>query len=244
MVKKRQNGQTRQSRPWLFVVAWGAAGVATLFSSGCSHQTTNVSQPHDPLHGILAPPGLPQPTNSPNGAPASTPAATQTYNSGNPYASPASSNPATLAGTSWTGPAGRTLAINDTGPPFLPGQLTSGSKSQERPLGPNANPKVVQVPDVSPTSTAQPQVLGPQHQRVPPDLQAASATRQPTEEILSRQLQNRGIVNQKQEVLPDGLRLTCYLSRGPGAGLRILEVTAADYTAAAQAIMQQLDISR
>lgn len=231
MVKKQQAGQARQ---WLPGVAWGV-----LFLAGCSHPT-NVSQPHDPLHGILAPPSLPRPTNSPNAGPTATPAVTQTNDAS---AVPTSSNPATLAAMSWTGPAGRTLAIDDSGPPFLPGQLTSGSRSQ-RPLGPNPNPKVEQVPDVNPTPTAQPQSQGPPSSGFQPAAQPAPAAPVSADDSVSKQLQDRGVVNQKQDVVPDGIRLTCYLSRGLSGGLRILEVTATDYATAAKAILQQLDNSR
>jgi hypothetical protein len=200
-----------------------------------------VSQPHDPLHGILAPPMLPQPNNNPsNAGPAATPPASQTYN---PNAISPSSNPATLAGMSWTGPSGRTLAIDDSGPPFLPAQLTSGSRSQrpEGPLGPNANPRVEQVPDANPAPSAPAQTQGTPTLGATLAVQPASATPPSTAEILAKQLQTRGVVNQKQDVVPEGLHLTCYVSRGPSGGLRILEVTAADYATAAQAILQQLD---
>jgi len=60
-------------------------------------------------------------------------------------------------------------------------------------------------------------------------------------DTLSRQLQERGVLNQKQDVVPEGIRLTCYVSRNGGAGLRVYEASASDYTAAAQAILKQLD---
>jgi hypothetical protein len=200
----------------------------------------------------MVPPGLPKPTNTPKADAGSVAPYAQASNPGGVPLTPASltsGNPATLAGTSWQGPLGRPTPIadnNSSGPPFLPSQATAGSKTQQVPemLGPNPNPRVEQVPDVAPphqnvTPTSSWQL--PQSNQ--PAVQTASATQQSAEEILSKKLQERGVLDQKQEAVPEGVRLTCYLSRGPSGGLRVLEVTAADYPTAAQAILQQLDKS-
>ena len=54
-------------------------------------------------------------------------------------------------------------------------------------------------------------------------------------------LQSRGVLQQKVDTVPEGVRLTCYIPRGPEGGLRALEVTAADYISAAQTMLQQLE---
>jgi len=210
--------------------------------------------PPDPLYGVMVPPGAPQPTNTPKADGASVPQRPQAWN--NPGGVPAipaslsSTNPATLAGTSGQGPLGRPTPIadnNSSGPSFLPGQSTLGSKTQQVPemLGPNPNPRVEQVPDIKPAS--QPVTPASSWQTPQPDqpaVQSAAAVLPASAEILSKRLQERGVLDQKQEAVPEGVRLTCYLPRGPDGKLPILEVTAADYATAAQAILQKLDASR
>jgi hypothetical protein len=237
MAKIRQTGRTRPAQPWLSLLAWGSLGLMT----GCSGGPTASNQPHDPLHGIMTPPGAPLPNSAPK-ADASTPLAPNQPGVAALPASMSSSNPATLAGASWQGPLGQPTRIDDNnsaGPPFMPGQSTLGSKTQQIPF--NANPKVEAVPDVkgaSPAVTPNSTWLPPQSAPVQP-----VAAAQPINADIAKQLQDRGVIDQKQDVVPDGVRLTCYLQR-PTGGLRILEVTAADYFAAARAIVQQIDGSR
>jgi hypothetical protein len=223
-------------------------------ATGCSSTPMASGPPPDPLFGVMVPPGLPQPTNTPKADGASVPQRPQAWN--NPGGVPAipaslsSTNTATLAGTSSQGSLGRPTPIadhNSSGPPLLPGQATLGSRTQQVPdmLGPNPNPKVEQVPDIKPvnepvTPAGSWQTPHPNQ----PAVQGASAVVPTSAEILSKRLQERGVLDQKQEAVPEGARLTCYLSRGPAGGLRILEVAAADYASAAQAILQQLDNSR
>lgn len=251
MVKSRQAGQTRWARRWVSRLAWGSLGLALTLASGCSSTPVASAPPADPLFGVMVPPGMPQPASAPKAADASAPTTPQAFNQGGVPTVPASmpsSNTATLAGTSWQGPLGRPLQIDDKGPPFLPGSLTSGSKTQQVPatpavLGPNPNPKVEQVPDITPP--VQP-VTPTSSWQAPnqPAVQTAATPQPASAAALSKQLEDRGVINQKQDTAPEGVRLTCYVSRGPGAGLRILEVTAADYTSAAQAILRQLDTTR
>jgi hypothetical protein len=239
MVKTREAGQTR----WAALLAWGSFGLGLTLSAGCSHAPMASAPPADPILGVMVPPGLPQPVNTPKVEGAQVSPTPQAFNQGGVPATPAS-NPATLAGNSWQGsPLGRPLAIDDRGPPFFPGQLTSGNKTQQVPgnLAPNPTPKVERVPDITPPN--QPVTPTSAWQTPQPVVQTAAA--QPfSEDALAKQLRDRGVINQKRDTVPEGLRLTCYVSRGPDGGLLILEVTAADYASAVQAILQKLDTSK
>jgi hypothetical protein len=124
-----------------------------------------------------------------------------------------------------------------TGPPLLPGRSTLGNQPPTLPA-PNPNPKVEQVPDATPGKPLIPTASWQSNSPSPPPVEPTRA------EILLKQLQDRGVVNQKQDLVPEGIHLTCYITRGEGAGLRILEATAADYPSAAQAILQQLELPR
>lgn len=254
MVKIRQAGQGR----WVSLVSWGCFGLAATLTPGCSSTPVTNGAAADPLFGVMVPPGMPQPTNTPK-ADAVPPAPTQGFNQLNPsgvQATPASlssGNPATLAGANWQGPLGRPTPIGDNnsfGPPFLPGQSTLGSKTQQVPgspglIAPNPNPKVELVPDLTPiTPPVTPTSSWQTPQPSAPPVQTASLAQPASGATLAKQLQDRGVLSQKQDAVAEGVRLTCYLSRGPEGGLRVLEVTAADYPAAAQAILQQLDAGR
>ena len=249
MVNLRQAGQRR----WLSLLAYGSFGLATALTTGCSATPVATGPPPDPLYGVLVPPGMPQPTNTPKVEATPTTPTPQAYNPGSVpafQASMNSSNPATLAATNWQGPLGRPLAIDDNnsfGPPFLPGQSTLGNRTQQVPgnpgfVAPNPNPKVESVPDLNPVN----QSVTPTNswQSNQPIVQTGTTTQPTNAELLSKRLQERGVLDQKQELTSEGLHLTCYVSRGPGGGLRILEVTAADFATAAQAILQQLETGR
>ena len=229
---------------WLSLLGWGSVGLSLTLATGCSSAPIATGPPADPLYGVLVPPGLPQPTNTPRADAGTVPPAPLAYTPGGTPAFPAlmsSSNPATLAGASWQGPLGRPLAIDDansTGPPFLPGQV---AKSQEV-LGANANPKVERVPDITPP--VQPVLPTGSWQTNPSVIQPTSAGLAASDDALAKQLQDAGVINQRQDPVPDGVRLMCYVSRGPGEGLRIIEMTAVDYARAAQAILTQLNASR
>ena len=252
MAKRREAGQTRGSRRWISLLAWGALGLAV---TSCSSSPVASTQTYDPLTGIMTPPGTP-PNSGPK-ADASTPLPAQVNNPGVAAmpASLSSSNPATLAGTSWQGPLGRPTPIdnnNSSGPPFLPGQSTLGNRTPQGPtfLPPNPNPKVEAIPDVKsaiPPVTPSASWQLPGNPTIPVSdgsgVKVAVQTQPANADGLAKQLQDRGVINQKQDAVPEGIHLTCYVSRG-SSGLRILEVTAADYATAAQAILQQLDTPR
>lgn len=242
MATIRQAGQTG------FLTLMAAA----LFTvSGCSTTPTASTQNHDPLHGVLTPPSLPQPNSSPKtpGTPTSYPHSGQHSSQPN-TPDLISTNNATLAGMSST--LGRPLAIDNQGRALPGGQLTSGTWARpDQPQNPgyNPNPRVEQVPDAVPTvaknspanwqsswGSANPPAATPGAAPV-----AAAA---PTlTETLTKQLQDRGVFNQKVESLPTGVHLTCYMSR-PNGGPRILEATAVDFATAAQGILQQIDANR
>jgi hypothetical protein len=227
MTKKAQTGQRIRSP--LAVLALGLALVG-----GCTSTPTASTQQHDPLHGVLTPPSIPQPNSAPKtpGQPTSLPA--HNNQSFAPIGSPlASTNNATLAGMSGSS-LGRPLALDDQGRP-LPGNPA--------PVVPayNPNPKVERVPDVLPT----PGQLAPSSWQAPAvakEAQPVKVNASPAlNEQLTRRLQERGLVDQKIEQVPQGIHLTCYFSRGLEGGLRMLEVTAVDYATAAAAILRQLD---
>ncbi|MBI3823508.1 MAG: hypothetical protein HY289_12635 [Planctomycetes bacterium] len=243
MAKARQAGQSRRAGRWLALAAAGTLSLA----AGCSH-TPHAQAPPLPPDPLLVPPQV-QPIP---GAQPTTAAQPQAFQPNGVPALPASltaTNTATLAGASWQGPNARPLKIDDnnsTGPSFLPGAFNPGTSTQQVPgyLPPNANPKVEAIPDVNkpadppvtPTGSWQTPNAAPVTQPATVALSAA--------ELLAKQLKDRGVIDQKQDVGPDGVRLTCYVLQGPGGGYRILEVTAVDYAAAAQAILQQLDVPR
>jgi hypothetical protein len=212
------------------LLAWGSLGLGMTLATGCSSTPMASAPPPDPLNGIMVPPGLPQPASAPKADAGAVAPAPQASNIGGVPALPtsfSSSNPATLAGQS------RPLEIpNDpgTGPPFLPGGVNRIVQAPSV-VGPNASPKVERVPDITPPTGS---VLTNQ------TVQPASANQLTGDDALKKQLEDRGVINQKQECVPEGVRLTCYVSRGEGLPLRIAEVIAADYAAAAQAILQQL----
>jgi hypothetical protein len=218
-------------------------------ATGCSSTQHAQAPAPDPILGQRTPPGMPLPTDSPKADSGAVPTPPQAFgpSPGTPLtpASMTSSNPATLAGTGWQRPLGQPTPLDDSyhGPPLLPGQGTLGTKTpqvQGAPA-PNPNPKVEQVPDAGTTSTpAAPVTPTGSWQPTTPLVHPVEAAQPTNSELLLKQLQDKGVVNQKQDVVPEGIHLTCYIPR-PSGGLRILEATGADYAAAAQAILQQLN---
>lgn len=256
MARLHQVGQRRTVGRLVSLATWGSFGLGGFLLTGCSHTppVTNAAPPPDPLFGVVPPPplpnGTPGATPTPN-AQKPTPSQPQAYQPGMVPPIPtslASTNNASLAATSGLTPFGR-LAMDDSAAPsrpVAPGQLTSDTRPQPFPttpsyIPPNANPKVQQVPDV--TSSGQP-ITPTGSWEAPPSPPSAVLTvngAQSNADMLSRRLQERGVVSQKQDPVPEGIRLTCYVSRGPAGGFRIYEVTAADYPTAAQAILQQIE---
>jgi len=239
MAKRGQAGQTLTARRWFTASFALALGLAPVLVTGCSTTPTASAQPHDPLHGVLTPPTIPQPTYAPK-----TPGTSTSFPGGNKQSSAplgsdlSSTNNATLAGLSG-GPLGRPLAIDDQGRP-QPGIWTPTSGTQQTPVNPafpayNPKPRVEKIPDIQPTQSK----FTPSTWETP---QPTTTSITPaTTEALTRQLQERGVINQKVDRVANGVELTCYVSRGPSGGLRVLEATASDYARAAEAILRQLD---
>jgi len=190
----------------------------------------------------MVPPGQPTPpTHGPKGTTTSLPALQPQY--GGVSAVPTSSSNASLASTNYGhGPLGRPLAIDDQGKLLAPGQLTSASRKDGW-LPPNPNPQVVAVPDVAPAKFGPTTWENPAPKPPAPAEGAGSVKNAANDsEDLARVLQQSGVLQQKSDPVPEGVRLTCYLARTDGAGLRLLEATARDYPAAAQAILRQLQV--
>jgi hypothetical protein len=236
MAKNAQAGQTRWTRRLTVALAFSLA-----LATGCSQTPTASTQPHDPLHGVLTPPGLPHPTSAPKtlGTPTSLP---QTNNqSFAPAGSDLSStNNATMAGLS----IGRPVAHDEQGRALPAGQLTSGSRTQQTPVQPmfppyNPNPRVERVPDANPTSAT----LSPStwQTKLAPTGVEPVANVIASEEALKRQLEERGVYHQKIDRISRGIILTCYVARA--GQVRVLHnfEPASDYATAAQAILQQLN---
>ena len=127
-------------------------------------------------------------------------------------------------------------------------QFTNGSKANSNPQpwgsGVPANtapPRVMPIPQEN-GSTATWSGNGPPPNSLPPVSAPAPVAAGPTSEMLDQRLKQRGVVGQKQEPTADGIRLTCSVmpANEPGT-LRFYTVTAANYVAAAQAILQQID---
>jgi hypothetical protein len=223
------------------------AGLLAFTLAGCSNTGTTVTQQHEPLLGVRTPPSsITTPTPAGHATTPSVPPTPQTFNPSQPPVIPTSSNPASLAGTHWQGPLGRPLAMDDhnsTGPSFLPGQLTSTSRTPPAADGylpPNPNPKVEPVPDANPS----PKSLAPTTWQTQPDqtstIKPTTALAPAGKDAILKELRDAGVVDQIVETTPEGLRLTCYVRRDAEGRLRILGATAADYPTAARAILQQL----
>jgi hypothetical protein len=215
--------------------------------AGCSSTGTSVTQQREPLLGDRTPPNsIAPPTPHTATGPANVTPVPQSFNPGPSNEVPASSNPATLAGSNWQPPQGRPLALNDnnsTGPGFLPGQLTSTSRTaQDGYLPPNPNPKVEPVPDTNPAPKVAPASNWGNPQPEPPAVKPVNATAPANTDGLAEQLKSRGVVDQNVETTAKGLHLTCYVRSGPTGRLRIVEaVDAPDYPTAARAILKQLE---
>lgn len=214
-------------------------------ANGCSSSPTASAQNHDPLVGIMSPPSLPQPNSAPKTSSSST---TQNAPVQPPGTELTSTNNATLAGMSGT--LGRPLAIDNQGRALPSGQLTSGSWTGPAQVQPgylpyNANPKVERVPDAEPTTARS---APSSWQGTPPanaNVQPASTAPAPSlADSLKRQLQERGVVNQKVEPIPGGVHLYCYFPVDSTGRMPIRETTAPDYETAALAILDQLNGKR
>jgi hypothetical protein len=202
-------------------------GLGMALATGCSHTPVASAPQPDPLIGV------PQPTLGTRADAGTVAPAPLASNTGGVPALPvsfSSSNPALLASTSGQRP----LAMDDNHglPPFLP---TNVNRTAQTP-GPTTAPTVERVPDatppIQPTGSAQTNL---------PVVQPVSASQPTGDAAWNKQLEDRGVINQKQEPVAGGIRLTCYVSRGVGQPLRIVEIpVASDYAAAAQAVLKEL----
>ena len=217
-----------------FVVAIGMA-------TGCAQTPTTAQQSYDPLHGVRTPPGAPVPphAHAPTATTSTVQPQQQALNGTPPSTGP---NPASLAGPTWQSPLGRPVSLDQTGgPPFFP---ANQSRTQPGPMTPgfmppNTNPRVEPVPDMTPASPPNVVPTGSVQASWSSGPGVVTANAAPVAD-LTRQLQARGVINQKLDQTPQGPRWTFYISRG-AAGITIAQPDAADYTAAAQAVLRELD---
>lgn len=241
---------------WRRLLTAGAAlGLALTTMAGCSTTPTTATQSNDPLYGSRTPPGTVVPPQTPPQPTAAIapPGAPQANNNVGvaplTSAAPGASNTANLAGTSWQSPLAP-IPLNNTGngPPFVP-QTTSSSKSpppDPNYVPPNDHPRVEPVPDAK-TPGAPNAPIAPI-----PNWQAPAQTNPPIVRTANsvpvidyaKQLQDRGVIDQKVEQVPNGVQLTCYGPRDAEGRPRISQVTAPDYARAAQAILNEFDGKR
>jgi hypothetical protein len=245
MVNRCQPGLGR----WVSLATIGAFMLSAPMITGCSTPPMTAQHTVDPLLGNSTPPGTPilpasapKATNTPI-----TPPPTSSSSNGNGIppipTNNSATNPATLA--SYSGfqvSLAKPLAIDDEGRPQTPGQLTARTQPPGY-VPPNAAPKFEPVPDanasapsITPTGSWQLPATS-----VPPALPPVQSAIADPAEALRQQLQARGVVNQKVDSVANGVHLTCFVPRTDSQGLRVLEVTAADYPTAAQAILRQLE---
>jgi hypothetical protein len=237
--------------------AWAVIGLGCLpFITGC---TTTHPQTHsgDPLFGEYYPKG-------PNGQPMPPPPPPNKTTSLGvppyPSANSASSTASLAANTNL--PGGRNLAIDQT----------SGTNWTLTNTNNTANPAVASWPVVQPVprDTSVPGPVASNGPPPPPAKVApitigntsnpiiatgswsngtqAPASRNPppmgvvTPEGLEATLKGKGAIGLKQETVPEGVRVSCYVpQRTNPANLQYLETVARDYQSALQAILQQVD---
>ncbi len=238
--KNRRKMTASRVRRWFAICLVGT--VCAVFT-GCSNShNTSTQAGHDPLKGIMAPPTtVPVPNQQQaTGTIASPPQGV--YQGGVPAIPTTFSgtNNAGLAAMSTQGPLGRPLAIDDDGKPrpvadwARPGQATQTPTMPGFP-GASTTPRVERLSDNSATPPFTPAINWPSQSSPLPTAQTANAVLP-----LDVQLKERGVLKQSVEQVPEGILLTCFLSRGPAGGIRILEATANDYPAAAQVILDRL----
>ena len=212
-------------RPLLFVLC-----PLLLPLAGCSVGQSNstATAAADPLLGLF--PG-PDPAKPPAGATAQTAAPVAPL----PLTQSSATAPAVLAGQS----GGRPLAIPDAATNGgVPAQLTAGPRDAGWNLAPNPHPKVVPVPRDNGTPAS------PNVQRTGSWATPGAPAAAPTKDQVQAQLKQRGVVGEKVDLVPNGLRMTCYVARSDNSSaFRVHEVVAPDYVAAAQAILRQLGAS-
>jgi hypothetical protein len=229
MANRSQPGRKRGR--WFMMLA--AIMLSAPILTGCSSTPTTAQHHVDPLLGHCTPPGQPPlPNSAPKTVNTAIPAPPQTGGIPPLPNNSTASNPAALAGQSGIQVSlAKPLAIDDQA--RTPGQTTARLQPSGY-IPPNSNPKVEAVPDLNAATSTGSWQLPPSN--TPPALPTLAPA-----DALRQQLQARGVLNEKVDSIPEGIRLTCYLRRNDGQGLRMLEVAATDYATAAQAILRQLE---
>jgi hypothetical protein len=233
MHRPAKSGSLRRTRKSLSLLAWGSLGLlAGLAGAGCSSVPTTAQQsPGDPLLGP-APPNANQPTP---------PANAQAWLAPIPPSAGVPTN-AALAGQS------QSLAIGaaPSGEGWLrkiDGTPTPGNAGQA-PITPVSQPRVEAIPKDNSFTAAPTQSISTPVQSIQPtgSWAASNPAAGPTPEQLKQLLDARGVIGQKQDVVPGGILLRCVVSTpaNPSAN-QVYETTAVDYATAVQAIVQQID---
>ncbi|MSU77503.1 MAG: hypothetical protein EXS16_05325 [Gemmataceae bacterium] len=244
MSKDRQNRRKMMARQTCRSLVIGSIALTFAVFTGCSTSHNSSTQAgHDPLKGILAPPAA---MPIPNQQQAMTGTLVSPPQGGVPAIPTAFSgtNNAGLAAMSTQGPLGRPLAIDDDGKSRPTADWARQGQALQTPTmpgypGASTTPRVERLRDNSATPPFTP-IIGWQSQGSPLST-AQTANTSPTNLPLDTQLKERGVHKQSVAQVPEGILLTCYLSRGPAGGIRILEATASDYLSAAQVILERLN---
>ena len=194
-----------------------AAAIFIIALAGCTSATNQVAS-SDPLFGDVQPrvatptPVAPQQTQ----APSAPPPATSRLNSTN--AALASAGP--LQG------ARPTLAINDSRTPSTPPNTGSQLAANTKPTQPTVMPL--------PKQDAPPTVFAPTGKGQP-------TTPAPANE-LELALKQRGVLFQKVDNVPQGVRFQCIVPSKQNRDVtRVFEATAPDYISAVRAVLKQID---
>ena len=240
MNRKPQPGNlgTGGPRGWR---VWLPFGLFLLATAGCN---TPKSHSGDPLFGEYYPKG-------PNGQPMPPPSQGAKTTSAAPGsgvpaypANNSASSTASIAANSNL-PGGRSLAINETQPPNWTLTNTSNSNGPRPSAGPVVQPIPRETPGPGQVNAGNNGIIrtgswsnNQQGNPVPP----MGAT---TPEVLQGTLQARGAVGLKQENVPEGVRVSCFVpSPANRANFRYLETTGRDSVTALQALLVQIDQQR
>jgi hypothetical protein len=237
MSEQRKPGERRRAARTHVLGAWAVIGLALVSGlAGC----TSTPQTHagDPLFGEYYPKG-------PNGQPMPPPnSGVNKTTSGVLPVPPASSATSTAAIANNTAlPGGRALAINEKN--GVDWTLTGNPNNNTTPAQPTANhPPIVQPVPQDPSYSAPINATSNQStgNAVPAGTAPAPPMGMVTTDVLLATLQGKGAVGLKQEAVPDGVRVSCYVPQaGNPSNLRYMETVARDYPTGLQAILQQID---
>lgn len=193
-------------------------GASLLLQTGCS--TTKPHAKGDPLVGEIHPPGgAPNSPVPPNPASHSKSAAVPPI--------PSTQGPVTNASLASLD-GGRSLAIGSN-TPVSGGQPASYvTPANMPPVSPSpGGPKVMPLPrDTSPPAVA---------------TTGSVSANQQTNDLLQAQLKARGVIFQKQDSVPDGVKFVCIVPVPGSNDNQFFEATARDYPTAVQAVIFQID---